>query len=424
MKKSIVLLACMLLVATAFAQETALYKLKLYNPSDLDRPDEPILMQRQILEKMTGPCKGKLVPLLKNEKGEIIPSQADDITYDKKWDELAFLISFKEHGTVNITVEFVEPDKLPRFPVRAHASLGISTERNDKFQATPYEIRPSDWKPQAQPARYLMEGPGWENDMVAFRSYFDSRNGKDIFGKKTAKMMIDSIGIPKTPLGDYHTLKPWGMDILKVGASLGAGAIGVWYKDKIYTIGEPQKAEYRLIADGPIRAIIHLDNTKFTVADQTATSQEEISIWAGKYYYQNKVIVSGIQGPFDVVTGIVNMKNDKPEPIKAETKQMRILATHAKQSENNDILGMGLILNAKDSVKYVTTPKTGDGVINTFAVRLKATERRPVTYYFAAGWEGSDPKFKEEKYFTDMLTREARKISIPIRIMPGNKPGN
>lgn len=416
MKLSANLILTTLLTLAASFSQAQVYKIKLYNPSDLDRPEEPVLIQKQILEKLTGPIKGKLVPFLKDDKGTPIPSQTDDLTFDKKWDELAFLINFKPHGTVNITVEFVEPEKLPSYPTRAHARLGISNERNDKFQTTPYEVRPSDWLPQAQPARYLLEGPGWENDKVAYRSYFDSRNGKDIFGKKTTKMMIDSIGIPKTPLADYHTEKPWGMDILKVGASLGAGAIGVWYKDKIHTIGQPAKAEYRLVADGPIRAIINLVNTNFKVDDQTVTSTEEISIWAGKYYYQNKVTIAGMKGPYDMVTGIVNMKNPNPEPFKAETKTQKIVATHAKQSENNDILGMALILNSKDSVKYYTTPKTGEGVINTFAVRLKAIDRHPVTYYFAAGWEGSDAKFKDQKYFTDMVTQEARKIGIPIRI--------
>ncbi len=42
---------------------------------------------------------------------------------------------------------------------------------------------------------YQMEGPAWENDIVAFRNYYDARNGIDIYGKRVNEMVLDSVGL-------------------------------------------------------------------------------------------------------------------------------------------------------------------------------------------------------------------------------------
>lgn len=50
-----------------------------------------------------------------------------------------------------------------------------------------------------------MEGPAGKNDKVGFRNYYDLRNGMDIFGKITDKMVLDTIGLT----GSYHDLSNW-----------------------------------------------------------------------------------------------------------------------------------------------------------------------------------------------------------------------
>ena len=70
------------------------------------------------------------------------------------------------------------------------------------------------------------EGPGWESDLVGYRFYLDWRNATDIFGKKDHRYgACKDVG--QDGFDSYHEPADWGMDVLKVGESLGIGALGL-----------------------------------------------------------------------------------------------------------------------------------------------------------------------------------------------------
>ncbi len=48
------------------------------------------------------------------------------------------------------------------------------------------------------------------------------------------------------------------MDVLKVGTSLGAGAIGYMYKDSIYRVGDNGSGTYEVIFEGSQRSRFNL----------------------------------------------------------------------------------------------------------------------------------------------------------------------
>ena len=80
-------------------------------------------------------------------------------------------------------------------------------------------------KPLTDHSYYLRyEGPGWENQQVAYRIYLDWRNAIDIFGKKVSNMVLKDVGTDN--YDSYHEDAPWGQDILKVGNALGIGSYG------------------------------------------------------------------------------------------------------------------------------------------------------------------------------------------------------
>ena len=106
---------------------------------------------------------------------------------------------------------------------------------------------------------YQMEGPAWETDLVGFRNYLDQRNGMDIFGKLTGEMVLDSVGVAGRQ--SYHDPDDWGMDVLKVGTSLGAGSIGYMYSDSIYRVGDSGSGTYELLMEGSQRSRFLLSET-------------------------------------------------------------------------------------------------------------------------------------------------------------------
>ena len=89
--------------------------------------------------------------------------------------------------------------------------------KNVDFLRVPPEHKDHSWF-----IRY--EGPGWESDKVGYRFYLDQRNATDVFGKKIPDMVLQNVGLDG--FDSYHNLQPWGMDVMKVGKSLGVGSIG------------------------------------------------------------------------------------------------------------------------------------------------------------------------------------------------------
>lgn len=94
-------------------------------------------------------------------------------------------------------------------------------------------VVPSDLGPQNK--WVMFEGPVLENDMVAYRFYMDSRHRYDIYGKRVADLVMDTVG------WNYHDIMDWGSDILKVGNSLGIGTPAVFYKDEIFHLGDARE---------------------------------------------------------------------------------------------------------------------------------------------------------------------------------------
>jgi len=192
------------------------------NPIDEARKDEPVVVQRDSLINLLGEISGEEVVLVTDAQGAPMASQCDDLDGDGSWDELFFVCDLAANESAFFTVSKIIKADLPPFTARAHAQLKSSETRNNVFVPINEHTRPRDHVAQSTPYLYQFEGPGWENDVVAFRSYFDSRNGKDIYGKLNKRMVLDSVGLPGT---NYHNLAEWGMDILKVGPTLGAGSL-------------------------------------------------------------------------------------------------------------------------------------------------------------------------------------------------------
>ena len=113
------------------------------------------------------------------------------------------------------------------------------------------------------------EGPGWESDKVGYRLYLDGRNVLDIFGKKTPGIVLPKVGRGE----DYHAMADWGMDILKVGNSLGAGGWGVFKAGKAVQVGNADSYSARVVEDTKDTATLEvtLKNAGECKADMTTT---------------------------------------------------------------------------------------------------------------------------------------------------------
>lgn len=281
---------------------------------------------------------------------------------------------------------------------------------NLKTERMPLNHQPNDFTKQAIPF-YQSEGPTWENDKVGFRIYLDTRNAKDIFGKTTSAVVLDTVG----SYGDkyYHHFDPrWGMDILKVGKSLGAGSLALKLpfsagKDTLVRLGGNtiEQTTYELVKNDHSEAVIRLQYKNWKVLNRVYQLTEEISIKPGTYFYQSKVTINGLKGDEKLVTGIVNLRSSQYHTLTSGDNW--VLFTHYKQSENNDYLGMAIMVNTMYKPVGGESPPNSDHISDTYTAEMNIKNNQPIVFRFYAAWEQTDSGFANIDYFRNLLTTEA-----------------
>ncbi|MGZ5245701.1 MAG: DUF4861 domain-containing protein [Flavitalea sp.] len=395
------------------------HTIEIINSLKFERTDELIVLPRASLEKKLG----KIDQYVSVSVGStIFPVQFDDLDQDGRWDEAALVCNFKANEKVSFAISLNANNDLSTFPVRAQVLLKKMNEQKVFQPSINKEImepgrQATDFSKVPLPL-YQMEGPAWENDKVGFRLYFDVRNGKDIWGKLTGKMILQDVGTGKG--NSYHELNDWGMDLLKVGNSLGAGSLAIQTKkvnarDTLVRVGGNNMGSqsYTMIANGPVRAIFLMkyENWNMLGDGNLVNIEETVSISAGQYYYQSEVTVSGIKKKYCVVTGIVNLKSKEVEKF---NKPSRGIYTFDKQSENNDQMGMAII-TLPEYFESSSDESVNTGDINkTYAVKF--SPRKNPVYRFYANWEKSDERFNSLSSYQQYISREGERMAIPLKI--------
>ena len=422
MRKLTLIGAILLIGFTACAKKNII---KLTNPLAVYRGDEIIVLNRSDIEKKMDHIPDGFLPVVQL-KGQNMPSQADDINGDGRWDELALLVSLKASETISLEIKPVAVATYPVFEKRTNVRLGILQPDGSYPEVDHYKALPctDSFKIIAQG-----EGVSWENDKMAFRTYFDCRNVKDLFGKLKPGMIIDKIHTAEIP--DYHTLSDWGMDILHCGSSVGSGGLALFEADSLYRLGSTDGYEYQKVVEGPVRSILDLKYTGWHVGNQNLSAVERITIYPGKYWFQSDVSVSGFKGEKQLATGIVTSMLKK-QPMKFDANNdYYAIATHDKQSLNNDELGMAVLLKTPEMTKVGRTTdidfyklgyKTVDEkqfsnvISQTCYVAQRVSADKPSRHYFFAVWGLENAKWKDSDNFKSYLSSEAELLSHPIKV--------
>lgn len=398
-------------------------ELILKNNAAFDRPAATVLLTRKQLESKAGALDGQYLRFLVGN--EALTAQYTDLDGDGNWDEALVLCPMKASASVKVQLE--KTDSLPAVTIsaRAHARMKLKNEdhtfgENQPSVRMPDQNPPTDFSKNALPP-YLTEGPGWENDKVAFRLYFDIRNNKDIYGKRIAGMVMDSVGA--NPKNSYHQLSDWGMDVLKVGSSLGAGALAFRYQkedgqDTLVRLGgnDIKGETYQLLSDGPLEASF-LMTYPWQLAGKQVTVTEKISIRAGQYDYVSEVGIKGDALPKDlkVDMGIADFYDNQMDSI--ITDQGKIVYSYGKQSENHDNLGMAILGPGSSdsriwSLGDQVTPLSD--ITSSYLMEVPITQDKPVVFRFFAGWGLTDPALNSAAGFKGILKQALDQLSQPI----------
>lgn len=366
-----------------------------------------------------------LLPVVKDEKGEAVACQADDIDGDGKWDELAFVYSLDAARKAILSLDWVKPEDYPQFTPRTNVRYGkmktpgdireLKTDMHGK-----YNLARGDGYP------YQMDGVAWENDKMGFRHYFDGRNCRDVFGKRVPDMVLDTVGIrPEGIPGDtYHVLADWGRDIMSAANSFGLGGLALQTRDSLVRLGvtidktvdNVDSTRYTLVTEGPVRSVFRLDFYGWEVPGGKIDVDETVTVWAGKFGYENTIKTSELPDSTYLVTGIVANFNDMPYEKKLYGDYTAMM-THDKQTYNKEwYMGMALIIPDGNLIETFDAPESGADIIKTWCARLQPDAAGLYRYNAYAAWELTDPGFTDREYFFSLIGGYADKMNKPYKV--------
>ncbi|SMO94254.1 DUF4861 domain-containing protein [Gracilimonas mengyeensis] len=399
----------------------------LTNSLSIDREEEPVVLTRDAIIDKVGEAQindGLLpVPYL---NGKALSSQVDDIDGDGEWDELAFLVNLDAESSQTITLQLVEEDAYPDFTTRTNVRFGVLDDgeitNREQLSMTADEL------PVGMFERFQMDGPAWENDKVGFRQYIDGRNGRDLYGKKSPQMALDTVGISdEGGLEDnYHVMLPWGRDILAVGNSLGLGGLAILRNNKPVRLGiriDDERSNidtttYELLYEGPVRSSFRLSYEGWNTGTGKADLVNDVTIWAGQYRYTNTVHLESSNPVDTLLVGLVNIHNQTdPVVLDDATENYTAFYTHDQQGYDREwYIGMGLIFPDASYLDYRRAPDSGPGVTNSFLTMFELEGEKSLEYEAVAGWGVSDENFRDSSYFRNFMAEETRKVATPVII--------
>lgn len=393
-----VLLSLSLLLIACSSQNSTI--IQITNPTDLNLKDALI----------ETPIDSKLQNLSLMSDGEEIPFQLVDEDGKRI---LKFVTNITSQQTKDFRLEESTGSQTKKFNARTYAELSMKTNNvyfDKRFRGNKFENVTNLKVPAIHTdhdALFKYEGPGWESEKVGYRFYLDWRNATDIFGKKHDKLILDQVGAHDTVAKDdsYHSMQDWGMDIFKVGNSLGIGSIGMWANDKVNMVSKTDSVICSIPYTGPIEAKVNTEYYGWLVGERKYDLNSNFSISAGSRLTKCELQIS--KDAENIVTGLA--KYEGTELMKSNLKTgWNYLALYGNQTlvNENDKLGIVVFYRSEELLEL-----SEDAL--SYIVKLKPSNG-DVTYYFAAAWEQEENGIKNIDEFKKYLEETLITLNNPV----------
>jgi pectinesterase len=372
----------------------------------LARPAETIAVPwAEVARALPGALLQKLA--VRDAAGNFLPYQVTNIAPEAKdpqglgvaYGELLFQHDFAA-GEKSATFSVEKTDTVaPVFPARVFARF--VPERLDDF--------------------------AWENDRIAHRTYGPTLAAPDTGNRGKEVLVTSGLDVwckrVRYPVVDrwynkghdhYHKDEGEGMDMYQVGTSRGCGGTGVWDGQRLFT--GRNYASWKVIANGPIRAIFELTYDAWEAAGVRVSEVKRFTVDAGHNLDQIDSTFT-FEGPKEITIAIGVNKNsgDKGQEAKAELAQDQAAGwfTQWEVQKTNGSLGEGVIVPAalagfaEDAVNRLVLAQVPSG--------------KPLRYYVGAGWTKSGD-FSSKDEWNAYVAACAARARAPVVVTLTSQP--
>ncbi|MDX1391225.1 MAG: glycoside hydrolase family 88 protein, partial [Rheinheimera sp.] len=394
---------------TATTEHTFIATLNLSNPTDSARSDTVLLPFTDL-----GITPAQAQTLVAQTADRVMPSQLIDHNADGAKDTLLLQIALAAGASQSITISddpavFVAQ----QLPKRTQAEISRKTGgqwQEGKYIGGSFEnvtelTPPPQYTDHSEWIRY--EGPGIESDKVGYRIYLDWRNGFDVFGNKTGAPILHNVGLDGYE--SYHHMADWGMDLLKVGKSLGAGGYGYWDGQQVQLVSNVSGHTAKVIENGALYSALQIQYKDWQIAGKTLQLTADLSMTAGSRLVHTRLTTSEALDNFAV--GLVKLPNTTllQGELDIPGHSWTYLATWGEQTltGSNDKLGMAVLFKRGDNKAITSDASSHVAVLEPSGTQLE--------YYFLSAWDGEPGGIKTEAQFVAYLQQEVEKLTLPPR---------
>ncbi|MBN3582689.1 DUF4861 domain-containing protein [Algoriphagus aestuarii] len=379
--------------------------IKIQNLLDIDRGEELIVISPQEIKSLFPDSKKNQFRVYMNEKE--IPSQWNDKGNDTG---LAFVLpNIGALETLELELVSDDSELKPDYTKRTQAELShkFGGEFKDReylgghFENVDSLHVPAEHTDHSWFIRY--EGPGWESDLVGYRFYLDWRNGIDVFGKKVKTPVLQDVG--QDGFDSYHEPSDWGMDVLKVGKTLGLGSIATFENGKARRVDVTDSLYAEITNNGPVYSSVFTRYSGWNLPTGKTDILSNISIHSGTRLSRMDLESNTTIDNF--ATGLI--KDAKAVVLKSDSSlSYSYLATYGPQSLAEDNLGIAVI--------YPTSQLTQDTEDELSHILVFDSSSKKLSYYFLAAWEQEPDGITSQEEFKKYLDEEILKLSNPLKI--------
>jgi unsaturated rhamnogalacturonyl hydrolase len=396
--------------------ETEVATVELSNPSNFGRQSSPVYFSSYDLGIREGELSGQRFEL--RAAGASIPLQLVDYDGNGAKDGFFGLVDLAPTETKALRIVALDASRSAALPERARAELSVKQggewrprEKDPKLQEyvggafrnvekfTP----PPQHTDHSNLIRY--EGPGIESDKVGYRIYLDERNGFDIFGKKTPEPVLQSVGLDGYE--SYHQAAAWGMDILKVGASLGTGGFGFWNGKGVELVSQVEGWDASITEPGGLYASFRISYKGWNVAGTKSNLSADFSMRGGSRLVHTRLHSDTLLPTLAI--GVV--KHPDTELLLGSTDVTEMaysyVASWGKQSLDGGMLGMAVLFRRGALESQQTT--------SSDYVAVVTPRGRDFDYHFLAAWAGEPGGVATKAAFVAYLEQQTEELTFALR---------
>ena len=299
---------------------------RLNNPNKQDMKDAPICI--------AVPTDANYRSATVTIAGKEIPCQMDDLDGDGKKEQLAFVVDIAKKGTLSAQISFSTEEALPdRYPARVHTQMWFKDTDKKRSYLEKKHI-PTDTVSERVDNMYskmMHHGPAFENEVVAYRVYFDKKQSTDLYGKRVPQLELADGLWYSSEVPSLVKERNFGDDIILVGQTISIGTLRGWddskddptfaTKPSAGKVADPcmvmiDPFDYRqahIVAKGPVRTVVDMNVEGWQYKGRKLNLKSRYILYAGNRECQVIQYVSAADGKteplskLEFVTGVMKV---------------------------------------------------------------------------------------------------------------------